>query len=81
MTEILSTLKEADSRYAQNVEHLGGGGWKVLRSDEDRAKKEAASKRTMLENVPPGITISRLEYPVHVNSQLVMSNVILLGVK
>jgi len=35
----------------------------------------------MIDNVPPGITISRLEYPVFVDGKRMMSTIILLGVK
>lgn len=34
-----------------------------------------------MDNVPPGVTISRLDYPVHVKGKITMSTVILLGVK
>jgi len=83
MTEILETLKEADKRYSHGLEFLAGGKQNIqlVRSEDDRQKRKTKSKRSMLENIPPGITISRLEYPVYVNGKRSMSNVILLGVK
>lgn len=52
-----------------------------MRSEEAKDKRKAESKRSLLDNVPPGVTISRLEYPVYVEGKLKMSTVILLGVK
>lgn len=35
----------------------------------------------MFDNIPPGVSISRLEYPVFVDGKKAMSTIILLGVK
>jgi hypothetical protein len=59
----------------------GSANASVLRSEDDTEKRRADSKRNMLDNVPPGITISRLEYPVFVDGKKAMSTLILLGVK
>ena len=54
---------------------------KVIESDEIKSAKSVKSKRSLLDNVPPGVTISRLDYPVYVKGKITMSTVILLGVK
>jgi hypothetical protein len=53
----------------------------VLADTETSLNKKAQSKREVLDNVPDGVTISRLDYPVYKNGKQVLSTVILLGVK
>ena len=38
-------------------------------------------KQSVLENVPDGITVTRLVYPVKVNGKTKLSDIILLGVR
>ena len=82
-TEILKTLKEADQRYDASLEFLAGGKEqaKSVQTEDDKMKKRAEQKKSLFDNIPPGVTISRLEYPVYVNGKQAMSTVILLGVK
>ena len=66
-----------------NKEFLAGGKEKakVMLNEEVKSAKSIKSKRSLLDNVPPGVTISRLDYPVYVKGKVTMSTVILLGVK
>jgi hypothetical protein len=72
--EAMQALKEADARFEVNKKYLVGrhGALKTseLPKEEDRNK--------LLQNVPKGISLSRLVCP---NSDGSLSTVILLGVK
>ena len=77
--EAVETLKEADQRFEKNKKFLMGkeGG---LKQDESNTIKQEKYRQSILENVPDGVTVSRLVYPVKVNNKVVLSDIILLGV-
>ena len=78
--EAMETLKEVDARYELQKHFLSGELYNPhtsLVSSEKAKQTEKDRQKRMLENVPEGITISKLAYPA--NGKL--STVILLGVK
>lgn len=83
MTEILKTLQEADKRFEMNKEYLSGGKQQaqLFQNEEIKSQRTAQAKRSLFDNIPPGMTVSKLEYPVYVDGKISMSTVILLGVK
>ena len=66
--EVIETLKQADSRFEANKNHLYGGKTPI----QEKKKKENAQP---LENVPRGISMQRLYYPPS------QSEIILVGLK
>ena len=52
-----------------------------LKDTESADQRQERQRQQVLENVPDGVTIQRLAYPVQVGDRIQMSDVVLLGVK
>ena len=78
--ETIKTLKEVDSRYEINKNFLVGSLGKLVQEDTVAMKQEKV-KESLMTNIPPGMTISRLVYPVWIDGKRKLSDIILLGVR
>ena len=82
--EAIETLKEADQRFEANKQFLvGKDGGKLIGKEqiETHEVKQERIKQQILENVPEGVTVSRLVYPIKVDGVQKLSDIILLGVR
>ena len=78
--EAIETLKEVDKRFEANKSFLEGKKGSLKREDTAAVKSERL-KQSIMENIPPGVTVSRLVYPVLVNGKKQLSDIVLLGVR
>lgn len=61
-SEALKTLQEADARFELGKRYLAGGDDKLYKMKSEKQKED--EKQQILLNVPNGITLSRLVFPM-----------------
>ena len=76
-TEALKTLKEVDARYEVGAKFLSGTPFFNIKKPLTNAEIQD-KKKELLSNVPPGVSVSRLVYPIDKKN---LATVLLIGVK
>ena len=67
--EAIHTLQETDARFEVNKQFLVGGKGS-LNDRESTEERQERQRLQVLENVPDGMTIQRLAYPVQVGNKM-----------